>query len=802
MSDHGDPSQSDVGADWSPSPETPEDFGDQIERRFHQTRLASLFLQSPSFMAVLEGPDHVFVNANPTYYQLVGGRDLIGRTAREALPELAGEGFFELLDRVYETGETYIGSEEPVRLARGPDGEVETVHVSYSYHPLRDDPGEVSGILAHGIDVTERVRSRRRLRRRVEQQTAIAELGRSVLTISSLPEILRSVVTTAVETVDADAGELYRHESEGERLFVEASAGAGHEEEAEPALQVEPSHLPGRAFLEERSLLTRSDGDGTAGGAAGTPTRHLATPLPGGGDGPIGVLILHSHGEDGLSEEDMPALQAMAQIAGAAVTRRESQRFTETVVRNLPGLLYRCRNDRDWTMEYLSEGTEALTGYSPGELTGEERPAYGDLIHPDDRERVWREVQRAIRDRRSFHLQYRIRTRHGGEKWVWEQGRGVRPETGESFVLEGYIFDITEREEAEREASRLASVVGAAFRGSPDAIFVVQLPERRIEECNAAAEDLFGYSSDELVGKSVETLHVDREHHERFGKISERALRETGSYRGEFEMQRKDGTVFPTEHSITYVESGTGEQDRSLSIIRDISERKRRQQQLERSRKLLRDYARHVTDVQEEERTAIAREIHDELGQSLTALGLQLQELRGHTEEGDDEREKLDESLELLRSTIGQVRDLSTSLRPSTLDDLGLWKSLEQLTREFEETTGLAAEFDIDGPPGEMDPQRQIHVYRVVQEALTNVARHADAEAVRLEVHATDEGWLVRVLDDGVGPGSDPLDDAGGHGLVGMRERARLLGGDLDLEERPGGGTEVALSLPFAPEGS
>lgn len=795
MSDSGERDQHDVGADWSPSPETPDDFGDQIERRFRQTRLASLFLQSPSFMAVLEGPEHVFVNANPTLYDLMGGRDLIGRAAREAVPELEGQGFFELLDQVYETGEPHVGSEAPVRLARGPDGALETVHVSYSYHPLRDDQGDVSGVLAHGIDVTERVRSRRRLRRRLQQQTAVAELGRSVLTISSLPEILRRVVTTAVETLGADGGELYRHESEGDRLFVEASAGVGHEEDAEPELEIAPDHLPGRAFLEERSLLSRN-ADGSGGDSRDTSEQHLAAPLPGGDDGPIGVLVVHAGGEDGLSEEDVPVLQAMAQIAGAAVSRRESRRFTETVVRNLPGLLYRCRNDRAWTMEYLSEGTETLTGFSPEQLTGEEGPSFADLIHPDDRERVWREVQRGVRDRRSFHLQYRIRTRGGEEKWVWEQGRGVRPETGESFVLEGYIFDITDREEARREASRLESVVGAAFRGSPDALFVVQLPERRIEECNAAAEELFGYGYDELIGRSVETLHVDREHYERFGALSRQKLRESGSYRGQFEMQRKDGTVFPTEHSITYVESESGEPARSLSIVRDISDRKRRQHQLERSRELLRDYARHVTDVQEEERTAIAREIHDELGQSLTALGLQLQQLRGGTGEDDLEREKLDESLDMLRSLIGQVRDLSTSLRPGTLDDLGLWKSLAQLTRDFEEKTGLDAEFDMKGSPDAIDPERQIHVYRVVQEALTNVARHADAGSARVEIRATDGGWLVRILDDGVGLGPDPLEDADGHGLMGMRERARLLGGHLDLGDRPGGGTEVTLSVP------
>lgn len=804
MTGTGEPNGTDIDVGWSPSPETPDDFGDQIDRRVRQTHLAALFLQSPSFMAVTEGPEHVFVNANPTYYDLVGERELIGRSVRDAFPELEGEGFFDLLDRVYETGDPYVRSEEPVPLSRGgPAGALETVYVSFSYHPLRDEDGTVSGILHHGIDVTERVESRRRLRRRVEQQTAIAELGRSVLADPSrpLPELLRRVVETSVEAMDADAGELYRHRSDDGVLVVETAIGHGEEAGSAPEIDVDRSHPVGRSFLDDRAHLSQDPAPESAGTAPGPASRtgHLATSIPGGDDGPVGVLAVRAEGPGAFSEADVPVLESAAQIAGAVVERGEYRRFTRTVARNLPGLLYRCRNDRDWTMEYMSEGTRALTGHPPSELTGEDGPAYADLIHPDDRDHVWRQVQNAVREERSFHLQYRIRARGGGEKWVMEQGRGVRPETGAPFLLEGYIFDITEWHEAEQEATRLESVLRAAFRGHSDAVFLVDLPERTVADCNVAAEEMFGRSRGELVGRSMADLHVDRESYERFHEESAPRLRETGSFRGEYRMRRADGTTFPTEHSVTCVQAGSTSRDRAISIVRDISERKRRQAELEHSRELLRKHSLHQTRAREEERAEIAREVHDELGQSLTALKLQLEQIRRREQDAAEAGEPLGRSLDLLDTIIGQVRELSSSLRPSSLDSLGLWDALGQLTRTFEQETGVHSRFRRPETETDVDPERQIHVYRIVQEALTNVARHADAGEARVEASREENAWVVRVLDDGVGLDGDPLDTEGGHGLVGMRERARLLGGELSVRTRSGGGTEVRLRIPPAP---
>ncbi len=135
----------------------------------------------------------------------------------------------------------------------------------------------------------------------------------------------------------------------------------------------------------------------------------------------------------------------------------ESRRKLATLMSNLPGMAYRCRNDREWTMEFVSEGSAELTGYQPSELIMNARVAYGTLVHPEDREDVWQSVQRAMRARRPFQITYRIITASGEQKWVWEQGQGVYEWGPEPVAIEGMIADVTDRRRTE-ETQRLATV--------------------------------------------------------------------------------------------------------------------------------------------------------------------------------------------------------------------------------------------------------------------------------------------------------------------------------------------------------
>jgi len=184
----------------------------------------------------------------------------------------------------------------------------------------------------------------------------------------------------------------------------------------------------------------------------------------------------------------------------------ERERLLATLMGNLPGMAYRCRNDPNWTMEFVSEGCKALTGYEPDDLIDNRKTSFGVMIHPDDKVPVWNEVQRAIKERKPFRLTYRIHDAHGREKWVWEQGVGIFSESDEFLALEGFITDITERKQAEQDLSRQREEYHTVFQSVPAMIWYKDR-ENRILRANQAASDSIGRPVSEIEGRSTAELY-------------------------------------------------------------------------------------------------------------------------------------------------------------------------------------------------------------------------------------------------------------------------------------------------------
>ena len=295
-------------------------------------------------------------------------------------------------------------------------------------------------------------------------------------------------------------------------------------------------------------------------------------------------------GGDFSARVAMKGADELARLAGtvdgllAAVQRsehelRESRRSVTTLMSNLPGMAYRCRNDRNWTMEFVSEGCRGLTGYEPADLIDSARLSFGQLIHPDDLDYVWNGVQSALREQRPFRLTYRVRTIANEEKWVWEQGRGLLAPTGEILALEGFIADITDNKRLE-EALRAANEYNRSLiEASPDPIVILNR-QGTITDANAATQLLTGRTRDELVGTAFADYATDAA----AASAASVTVFERGAVRDHvLEVRHWDGRTTPVLCNASVYRDHNGDVAGVCAVLRDITERKRVEEALRAS---------------------------------------------------------------------------------------------------------------------------------------------------------------------------------------------------------------------------
>lgn len=280
-----------------------------------------------------------------------------------------------------------------------------------------------------------------------------------------------------------------------------------------------------------------------------------------------------------------------------------------------------------------------------------------------------------------------------------------------------------------------------------------------------------------------------------------RRIREQGEIRGiVVELRRRDGQVIEAEIFGQPIE--VDDTPCIITVTRDVTEQRRSARELTRSREKLQRYADHVTTARERERNNLARDIHDQLGQLLTAVKLKVHQLARASAAGEDlTPDGFRSVVQLIDQAVADVRDLSSSLRPSALDQFGLVDAVRWQAEQFEERFGLEVSVECDAEGLHLGEDRDIHVFRVVQEALTNAHRHASATRVTVRLDRKGDLLTVSVLDDGVGVDPTAATALDSHGLLGMEERAHVLGGEFELRDRPEGGAEARLQVPCAEEG-
>ncbi len=364
----------------------------------------------------------------------------------------------------------------------------------------------------------------------------------------------------------------------------------------------------------------------------------------------------------------------------------------------------------------------------------------------------------------------------------------------------GFAFFHASREVVQRRSSGRA-LEGAAARlaglldSAMDAIITVDA-EQRIVLYNRAAEKIFGWPSDQALGEPLEKLMPERFRGGHAGHIRRFASTGTTSRRmGDGTVlygQRVGGEEFPMEASISQLDTADGKL--FTVILRDVTERARTREELSA-------FASEAHAILEGEKTRIARELHDELAQSLTALKMDTIWVRDNfPARAQAAAAKLADMLGMLDATVAATRRIAADLRPLMLDDLGLVPAIEWLVQNFEQRTGVACTLTVDEDVVLHEPYATA-VFRIVQESLANVAKHAAASEVQVRIDRVPGNVVLQVRDNGRGFLTDAPRKPYSLGLMGLRERTQLLKGNIHIDSQPGQGARIDVRIPVAEKG-
>lgn len=415
------------------------------------------------------------------------------------------------------------------------------------------------------------------------------------------------------------------------------------------------------------------------------------------------------------------------------------------------------------------------------------------IIYPSDRKTVLKNALNMVKGMQVSPYQYRLITKQGKTRWIMET---VTPIIfrGKRAVL-GNSMDITEQKEAKESLQELDALKASILDAIPQA--VVGLQNRQINFANTAVEEVFGWQPEDLIGKSVTVFYRDEKEAEEVARCFYTTLEHQRTFAAEFQCRRKDGRDILCRMRSSRI-GETLKERRIVITYEDITEQRRAEQELADSREQLRNLSAHLQSVRELESTRIAREIHDELGQSLTAIQMDLAWL-GTRVSTDDSilTEKVKRMRHLVDTSIDSVHRISTELRPILLDDLGLIAAMEWQIQQFQSRTGVRCEARLDCEDSAVEKDLATTVFRIFQETLTNITRHANATSMKVRLSQKGGQLLLCVSDNGKGIMPEQVNDPQSFGIMGIRERVNLWGGSVSITGKPHKGTAIKVRIPM-----
>jgi PAS domain S-box-containing protein len=721
--------------------------------RESEERYRGLFENSTDFVYTLDLQGN-FTNVNKAAERLTGytKTELIGMNNKHYTPIETHKRIYEAFNRLFRTGEPLQDFPLEVIVKDGSTKYFETSST------LLKQGDEIIGFQGISRDITERKQAEEALHKSealLKEAQRVAHIGHWELA----PDIGTPVWSEEIFHIFG------LDPQEGEPSFTD------HETYVHP---------------EDWPVLDKA---ARKAGAEGTPFDLVfRIRKPGGETG-----WMHAIGTTSVDDEgNVTRLFGTAQDVTALWQAEDALRKSEEKYRNLIESL----QEGVWVIDehdnttFVNVPMADMLGYTVEEMAGRPLLSFVD----DETIKIARKLLERRRQGIGEQHEFVFRRRDGSSVFTIVETVPLIGRDGNYTGAIAGIIDITDRKRAEEALQKSESKYRDLVEHVNDVIYAAD-DKGIITYISPVVESVFGYSPPEVIGRAFKEFIYEKDLpmlRKRFQELLSGAIG-PGEYR-----------IITKSNEIRWVRSSSQpifDQNRAIGVrgmLTDVTDRKKAEEELRKSQRQLRDLSTHLESAREQERTSIAREIHDDVGQGMTALKMDLTWLQKRLREDQGALfEKMTSMVRLIDATIQSVKRISSELRPGVLDDLGLTAAMEWMASGFQERTGITCELNFRPEEIVLGESLSTAIFRVFQESLTNAGRHANATRVKVALVQEAGTLTLTVRDNGRGITPEQISDSQSFGLIGMRERAYQFGGKLRIKGYRRKGTEVTLRIPI-----
>jgi PAS domain S-box-containing protein len=733
---------------------------------------------------------YTYVNSQAASMVSKKKEELLNRSIWEVFPEAVGTTF----DKMY----------RKVRREKKATSFVEFYQPLNKWFEVHVYPS-TEGLTIYFQDVTQRIQNDQELRNYSERHNALSRLGQEALKGRDLKILFNQAINIAKKLLKMDYVKILELLPDKKQLLLIAGSGWKKGYIGNTKIPTQKNSQAGFTLSIGEPVVVEDFRQEKRFKLPGLLKEHRVrsgiSVIIYGSDRPFGILGIHSRTPRNFKPFEVNFVQSVANILATAILRQETEhalraseeRFRSVFERSASGIVL-----VDHKGKFLQVNPEfcKFSGYSEKELL---KLNIKDIICAEDLKET-QSLSAALRqgNRRSFDIINRYKTKNGKIVWGHTTSSWIYDIKSRPLYGIGMIQDITPLIEVENALLDSEEKYRSLIESAPDAVIIMD-ENGKIILTNNHVKKIFGYRKEELVGRPIELLVPEHLHEvlKKYRKlfISNPKIQTLGSGLNMFGLH-KSGQLFPVEASIspTLTHSGLT----ITSVVRDITTRKRTEEKLNRSREQLRNLSMHLQTMREEDREWISTKIHDEIGQNLIGMQMNLGQLASQIPVDDNTMtQRIDYIMSLISNSIEMVKNITTELRPRILTVLGLNEAVRWYLKEFKKNTGINFRCSFHPLDLELDPDISTNLYRIFQEAMSNIQKHSNASEVKVNLRKRENNLLLTIEDNGAGINQEQIDSPKSHGIMSMKERVQYIKGEMQIKGYADKGTKLRIMVPL-----